>query len=42
MARFVRAYRKGLLSQEVLAAISAELPHVTAGHVVSEVAAVQR
>lgn len=42
LARFVRAYRRGLISQEELALICGPLAHVSAGQVVAQVAAVQR
>jgi hypothetical protein len=42
LARFVRAYRRGLISREELAAVCGPLAHVSAGQVVAEVAAVQR
>jgi hypothetical protein len=41
LARFVRAYRRGLISQEELAAVCGPLTHVSAGQVVAKVAAVQ-
>ena len=41
LARFVRAYRRGLISQEELAAICGPLVNVSAGQVVAQVAAVQ-
>jgi hypothetical protein len=41
LARYVRAYRRGLISQEELAAICGPLAHVSAGQVVTQVAAVQ-
>jgi hypothetical protein len=41
LARYVRAYRKGLISQEELAVVCGPLQHVSAGQVVAQVAAVQ-
>jgi hypothetical protein len=40
LARYVRAYRRGLISQEELAAICDALPMVSAGHLVAPVPAV--
>ena len=37
LARYLRAYRRGLLGREELTAICAELPHVSAGVVVVEI-----
>jgi len=42
LARYVRAYRRGLLSQKELAAICEALAQVSAGHVVSGVSATPR
>jgi hypothetical protein len=42
LARFVRAYRRGLISQKELAAICEALPQVSAGHVVAEAPATPR
>jgi hypothetical protein len=42
LARYVRSYRRGLISQEELAAICWPMAHVSAGQVVAEVAVVQR
>jgi hypothetical protein len=42
LARYVRAYRRGLLSQKDLAAICEALAQVSAGHVVSGVSATLR
>jgi len=39
LARYLRAYRRGLISQEELAVICAPLAHVSAGQVVAHVAA---
>jgi hypothetical protein len=36
LARYLRAYRRGLISREALAVICAALPQVSAGHVVEE------
>ena len=41
LARYVRAYRKGLISQEELAVVCGPLEHVSAGQIVAQVAAVQ-
>jgi hypothetical protein len=38
LARYVRAYRRGLISREALAGICEGLPQVSAGHIVAEVA----
>jgi hypothetical protein len=38
LARYLKAYRRGLLSRDELTAICADLPHVSAGLVVAEVA----
>jgi hypothetical protein len=42
LARYVRAYRRGLISQDELAVICRPLAHVSAGQVVAQVTAVQR
>jgi hypothetical protein len=42
LARYVRAYRRGLLSHKELAAICEALAQVSAGHVVSQVSATSR
>jgi hypothetical protein len=42
LARFVRAYRRGLISQDELAVICGPPAHLSAGQVVAQVAAVQR
>jgi hypothetical protein len=42
LARYVRAYRRGLLSHKELAAICEALAQVSAGHVVSGVPATPR
>jgi hypothetical protein len=42
LARYLRAYRRGLLSREDLALICEALPHVSAGHIVTEVPAMPR
>jgi hypothetical protein len=39
LARYVRAYRRGLVSHEDLAVICAALSHVSGGHVVAEMPA---
>jgi hypothetical protein len=39
LARYVRAYRRGLLGQQDLAAICEALAQISAGHVVAEVPA---
>jgi hypothetical protein len=36
LARYVRAYRRGLVSRDELAVICEVLPQISAGHVVSE------
>jgi hypothetical protein len=41
LARFVPAYRRGLMSQEELAVICGSLAHAGAGQVVAQVDAVQ-
>jgi hypothetical protein len=42
LARYVRAYRRGLLSKEDLAVICEVLAQVSAGYVVAEVSAARR
>jgi len=42
LARYVRAYRRGLLDHTDLAAICEALAQVSAGHVIAEVTAVPR
>jgi hypothetical protein len=42
LARYVRSYRRGLLSREDLATICEALPHVSGGHIVAEAPAVLR
>lgn len=41
LARYVRAYRRGLISQEELAVICRPLAHASAGQLVAQVAATQ-
>jgi hypothetical protein len=42
LARYVRAYRRGLLGQQELAAICETMAQVSAGYVVAKVQAVPR
>jgi hypothetical protein len=42
LARYVRAYRRGLLGQKDLAVICEALAQVSAGYIVTQVAAAQR
>jgi hypothetical protein len=42
LARYVRAYRRGLLGQKELAVICETMAHVSAGYVVTEVPALPR
>ena len=42
LARYVRAYRRGLLSQEALTVICETLPQVSAGHLVTSAAVFPR
>ena len=42
LARYVRAYRRGLLSQKDLAGVCETLAQVSAGYVVAEVVAAPR
>jgi hypothetical protein len=39
LARYIRAYRRGLLGRDELTAICSDLPHVNAGLVIAEVVA---
>jgi hypothetical protein len=39
LARYLRAYRRGILGQDQLTAICADVSHVSAGLIVAEVAA---
>ena len=42
LARYLRAYRRGLISREMLAIICEALPQINAGHVVADVTAALR
>jgi hypothetical protein len=42
LARYVRCYRRGLLSREALAGICQPVPQASAGHVVTDLTTVPR
>ena len=42
LARYLRAYRRGLIGRDALAVICQDLPQVSAGQVVAEVASPRR